>query len=232
MNCRGVLANLFAGAIVAAMIPLGCSGAIQDAEPAVVHRQRELPKMPKVASIEVPAATAREMTACVEAMNHQSAEPSHGFQYNLEANGQGKVVKVKLHGSTLREPLLEACFARALAAMDVPEEALRLRGAKPVSGGESTYSSRANVGIVQAAAVPIALAPIVITALGVTIIVGISIDILRNATSEDAERARCRAVNEACQQKCLPKLKHSDFGNQFHRCMRECREAAGCWKGI
>jgi hypothetical protein len=52
------------------------------------------------------------------------------------------------------------------------------------------------------------------------------------AAAEEAERARCRLVNEVCQQSCLPKLKHSDFGNLFHRCMRQCREAAGCWKGI
>jgi hypothetical protein len=42
------------------------------------------------------------MTACVEAMNHQSAEPSHAFQYNLGASEQGKVLEVKLRDSTLR----------------------------------------------------------------------------------------------------------------------------------
>jgi len=224
MNFRGVLANLFAGAIVAALIPLGCGGAIQEAGPVVVRRQRELPKMPKVASIEVPEATAREMSACVEAMNHPSAEPSHAFQYNIETNEQGTVLEVKLRDSTLRDTSLEACFKRALAAMEVPEDALQLRRAKPVSGGESTYSSRANVGIVQAAAVPIALAPIVITALGVTIIVGISIDILRNATSGPD----CKEVKEDCLVACNAKLPTGDFGFRFWNCVNRCMRTAGC----
>ncbi len=115
--------------------------------------------------------------------------------------------------------------------MEVPEDALRLRGAKPVSGGESTYSSRADVGIVQAAAAPIAFLPIVLVAGGVTILVGVAVVVVAHAIDDvKAEKERCRQVNEACQIKCLPTLKHSDFGNLFHRCMRQCREAAGCWK--
>jgi hypothetical protein len=211
------------------MMALGCGGAQE--EPLHVRHESARRSMTEPGtSVEVPEATARDMKACVEAMNHQSAEPSHAFQYNLGASEQGKVLEVKLRDSTLRDTSLEACFERALAAMEVPKDALRLRGAKPVSGGQSTTASRSNVGIVQAAAAPIALLPIALVAGGVMILVGVTVHVIAHAVDDvKAEKERCRQVNEACQQKCLPKLKHSDFGNLFHRCMRECREAAGCW---
>jgi hypothetical protein len=136
---------------------------------------------------------------------------------------------VKLHGSTLREPSLEVCFERALAAMDVPEDALRLRGAKPVSGGESTYSSRANFGIVQAAAAPIALLPMVIVASGVTILVGVTIYVAAQTIDAVSEAQRCYEVKEKCIIYCsgsagLP----APGGGRFRGCMRECMESHGC----
>ena len=163
MKRRYVVGNLVACAIVATTMALGCGGAQE--EP--LHVRHESPPQSMTepdSAIETPAATVREMTACVEAMNHPSAAPSHAFQYNLGTNEEGQVLEVNLRDSTLREPSLEACFKRALAAMDVPKNVLRSRGSKPFSGGESSYSPRAELGIVQAAAAPIALAPIIIPA--------------------------------------------------------------------
>lgn len=229
MNYRCVMTSLITCVFVPAVIGLGCGGAQEEAL-YVRHESAPRTMTEPPPSIEVPVATEQEVKACVDASDYRWAEPSYAFLYDLETSQQGKILNVKLRDSTLRDIPLEECFERALAVMSVPNDALRLRSSTPVSGGESTYSSRSSVGFVQAAAAPIALAPIIIPALGVTIIVAISLDIIRKATSEDAERERCRQVNEACQQKCLPQLKHSDFGNQFHRCMRVCREAAGCWK--
>lgn len=75
MNCRRVAGNLVACAIVATTMALGCGGAQEEPR----HVRHESP--PRIMTepdptLEVPTATVRAMTACVEAMNHQSAEPS------------------------------------------------------------------------------------------------------------------------------------------------------------
>ena len=174
----------------------------------------------------MPAATVRAMTACVEAMNHQSAEPSHAFQYNLGTNEEGKVLEVNLRDSTLREPSLEACFKRALAAMDVPKNVLRSRGSRPFSGGESSYSPRAELGIVQAAAAPIALLPMVIVAGGVTILVGVTIHVISESVKE---RERCKKVKQGCIDDCSDDTLDDGFHEpMFSRCVRSCMEQANC----
>ena len=178
-------------------------------------------------SVEVPEETARDMKACVEAMKEPSAEPSYAFQYNLGASEQGKVLEVKLHDSTLREPSLEACFEGALRAMAVPKDALGLRGTKPFSGGESTYSSRADVGIVQAAAAPIAMLPIILVAAGVTIVVGVTIYV---ATEAITEKERCKKVKADCLAYCSIDTLHQGRSEPaFTRCMRACLEKENCW---
>jgi hypothetical protein len=224
MNCRAVMTNLGAGAIVSAMCGIGCSG--PQPEPLYVHNDSVPPTMSESArSIEVPEATVRELKACVETKYRRSAEPSHAFQYNLGANDQGKVLEVNLRDSTLRDGLLEACFERALAAMEVPKDALQFRVAKPFSGGESTYSSRADISIVQAAAAPIALVPIVLVTAGVTILVGVTIYIAAEALEE---QERCKGVKEDCIVACNGKLPTGDFGFRFWNCVNRCMRTAGC----
>lgn len=91
--------------------------------------------------------------------------------------------------------------------MRVPKEALRLRSSGPVSGGENTH-----FGIVQAAAAPVALAPIIIPALGITIIVAISLEIIRNATSgPDCKKVKQECINY-CSDTTLPT---HDYGWKF-----------------
>jgi hypothetical protein len=229
MNCRGAMANLVACTIVAAQMALGCGGGQE--EPLHVRHESAPRSMTEPGtSVEVPDATAREMKACVEGMYYQSAEPSHAFQYNLGANEQGKVLEVKLRDSTLRDAPLEACFERALAAMEVPKDVLRIRGEKPVSGGKSTTSSRADVGIVQAAAAPIAFLPIVLVAGGVTILVGVSIYVVAHAVDDvKAEQERCKKVKQGCIDDCSDDTLDDGFHEpMFSRCVRSCMEQANC----
>jgi hypothetical protein len=113
--------------------------------------------------------------------------------------------------------------------MDVPNDAFRLRGAKPVSGGENTYSSRADVGIVQAAAAPIAFLPMVIVAGGVTILVGVTVVVVAHAIDDvKAEQERCKQVKEDCIVACNGKLPTGDFGFRFWNCVNRCVRTAGC----
>jgi hypothetical protein len=225
MYFRKALSSLLASMVAVASIPLGCGGVAQEEGPGVVLRQQELPRMAEGGSVEVPDATVREIKACVDARADRWPEPSYTFQYDMRATDRGDVVGVKLHDATLRDASLEACFERALAAMNVPKDALQLRVVKPFSGGESTYSSRTSAGFVQALAAPIALAPIFIPALGVTIIVAISLDIIRKATSGP----NCKQVKAECITFCSDTtLPTPDFGWKFQKCKNDCLESQGC----
>lgn len=86
------------------------------------------------------------------------------------------------------------------------------------------YSSRGEVGVVQAVVAPIALAPIVIPALGVTIIVAISVSIIRDAVSGPD----CNEVKADCIVACNGKLPTGDFGFRFWNCVNRCMRTAGC----
>ncbi|HMY15504.1 MAG TPA: hypothetical protein PKA58_04200 [Polyangium sp.] len=84
--------------------------------------------------------------------------------------------------------------------------------------------SRSSLGVVQAAA-PIALAPIIIPALGVVIIVAISIEIVRNATSGPD----CKQIKQECITFCSETtLPTPDFGWKFQKCKNDCLESQGC----
>jgi hypothetical protein len=166
----------------------------------------------------------------------------------LELDYNRQVDSITLVDSDLGDEELEACIASSIRSLS--EEDLPLRIAENADRELSTPQSRmllgnpgvGNPGVLGNPAVlaacvaspPCMLSLVVLmgaTVITVQIMVHAATTTSATATAtEEAERARCRQVNEACQQKCLPQLKHSDFGNQFHRCMRECREAAGCWK--
>lgn len=215
--------NLVTVASLGFVMSFGCGGAQEELNYA--PRERELPRpMEAIASVEVPEATAQGLKACVGNANIPRNQESHAFQYDLGASEQGEVSTVDLRDATMRDTSLEGCFRRVLEALVVPDEVLRMRGGKPFSGGENQYRSRGNVGIVQAAAAPIALAPIIIPALGITIIVAISIDIIRKATSEPD----CKEVKQDCIHACESKLPTGDYGFKFWNCVNLCMQTAGC----
>jgi hypothetical protein len=58
--------------------------------------------------------------------------------------------------------------------------------------------SRSVMGVVQAAAAPIALTPIVLFAGSVTILIGVTIYVASEAVDAVSEAQRCRAVKEQC----------------------------------
>jgi len=216
--------NLIGSGLLAFTMFFGCGSAQE--EPIHAHHEPVLPNATESArNVEVPEVTVRAMKACVDAVKIPRTETSHAFQYNLQVNERGNVSKVHLQDATTRESSLEACFKQALEAMVVPDEALRMRVVRPVSGGENMSSIRGDLSVVQAAAAPIALAPILIPALGVTIIVAISLDIIRKATSG----RDCKEVKEQCIEYCSETtLPTGDYGWKFQKCKNECLERHGC----
>lgn len=199
---------LFAPLMVATSIPLGCGGTLEDyvvLSPSTeeIHQSSQPQASPTIV---------RQLKECIESADYRWTESTYAFQYDLTATEERKVDKVKLRDTTLEHAALQACFERVLLTMAVPEEAIRLRSSKPFSGGENSSFSRKNVGVVQAAAAPIAMAPIIIPAIGVVIIVAISIEIIRNATSGPD----CKQIKQECIVYCSDTtLPTSDYGWKF-----------------
>jgi hypothetical protein len=126
MHFPSLRAGMLALLIAVSAIPVGCGGA-QVPGPRALRPEGELPTMRKEPNVEVPEATVRQMEACVHARASQWSELSYALQYDITADTKSSVLKVKLRDATIKDALLEECFKRAMAAMRVPGEALRLR---------------------------------------------------------------------------------------------------------
>lgn len=117
------------------------------------------------ASPEAPRETVVALQTCVDHYAYKMSSDSYAIQYDIKATESGGITAVKVKDSMLTNSDLEACLSRALERMNVPSTALNMHhGVTP--------QSRSILGVVQAAAAPIAMLPIILVAGGVTILVG------------------------------------------------------------
>jgi hypothetical protein len=165
---------------------------------------------------EAPGKTIAELQACADRYALRSSADSVAILYDIEANP----FSVKIKDSMISGSALEACLTRALEDMELTPNILNARRVSP--------QSRSHVGIVQAAAAPIALAPIALVAAGVTILVGVTIYVATEALNE---RERCKKVLQMCIDKCTEETLPTGTlnGDPFFQCRRRCLEAENCW---
>jgi hypothetical protein len=167
-------------------------------------------------SPEVPRPTIAAMQLCADRYAPRLPGESFAVMYDVEFKGTGNTVKVK--DSMLGGSPLEHCLAGALEQMDVPVTAHFQPNVSP--------SSRSMVGIVQAAAAPIALMPIALVAGGVTILIGVTIYVASEITKE---KERCNKVKQGCIDDCSDDTLDDGFHEpMFSRCVRSCMEQANC----
>jgi hypothetical protein len=140
------------------------------------------------ASPEAPPETVAQLQACVDRFAPDLSSDSYAILLDLEATKSGKVTKVKVKDSMIAGSAVEACLLGALKRMAVPATAINTRH-------EVSPQSRSMVGVAQAAAAPIALLPIALTAAGVTILVGVTIYVVAHAVDDvRAEQERSKSV--------------------------------------
>lgn len=157
----------------------------------------------------------------------------YAILFDVDAYSDGQVRAVKIKDSILRDAALESCMANALQSMSVPQSITARR-----SPGLVSPQSRRLSGNVVVLGGAITLSPILLIAAGVTIIVGVTIYVLtdastatRDATDEDAEKERCQKVLDMCIEKCTEETIPSGTldGDPFFKCRRQCLEAHNCW---
>jgi hypothetical protein len=185
------------------------------------HIIPEAAQLQTTKSPEAPRKTVVALQVCADryALRLSGKSDSYAVLYNLEVTGSGNTVNV--HDSMIPSSELEACMTNVLERMVVPDSVSSTPQASP--------KSRSMVGIVQVAAAPIALLPIVLVAAGVTILVGVTIYV---ATESLKEKERCKTVKADCIQSCTDGFMPSGQpdGMPFHECLRKCLEAENCWK--
>ncbi len=202
-----------------AFVPLGCesSGSYTSVLPR--HRVPEQPELPE--------AVVEELSACVK----QGPAPSTSAEGDppvyvilFDVHMEGGVRSVDVRESMLGGGGMEACMASVLRGARLPMRAQATQRA-PQAG--ALVASPA-----LALAPAVSLAPVALTGIGILVLVAVTVYVVTDKDSDEDERERCRKVNEACQATCGEELGKPGFGNRYHKCMKDCREAAGCWKGI
>jgi hypothetical protein len=176
-----------------AFTPLGCggSGGSQGDGPSAPHGGEDPT---------VPASIVPGLSACAEQGRALFTDTTYAFQFDVAVTESGHADRVKVKGSYPSDPGTERCMARALEGMAVPPYVVQalLADAFPPE-------SRGAVGFVMVIGGAVALVPVAITAAGVTVLVGVTVSLAKEAVETIRQRRKRR-------QKCL---------DMFETCVNE-----------
>jgi hypothetical protein len=191
------------------------------------------------ARAEAPPEVTARMEGCVRRWEEQLLPAEYPVQLGVRLDEDGRVYAAEVERSTVRDAGLERCLVGALMGTSFAGSVPGLRGGGPPAGGTVSAEARglfANPGVLVAPAVAaagVALSPVVITVGLLTL--SVVLIVYMAATSEDAEseRERCRKVMERCIDECYHTLPTgAKHGMPHHKCVKDCREAEGCWKAL
>jgi hypothetical protein len=190
-----------------ALAPLGCAGSqVVEASP----HGGEGPS--------IPDATISALRACAEQGRARLKETSYAFQFAVEVTEDGHADRVRLKDSFPSDDGMEGCIARALEDMPVPlsvVQALTQQAVSPQSRGLMGNPLAALLGGA------ISFVPALVTAAGVTIVVGVTIYLSKEAIKE-IERYKhdidCKRVKQDCIVQCSQTaLPTPDYGAKFFK---------------
>ena len=141
---------------------------------------------------------------------------------------------MEIKDSSIDDENITSCMASVLRTMSLPASVTELRSSQRASDGRVSPQSRALTGnVLVLGGVIVNLVPIVIVAAGVTIVVGIAIELVSEMSKpkwiSEEEYERCRKVFEACELMCRKPGGPSKYYGSYGLCMKECRDAEGCW---
>jgi hypothetical protein len=201
-----------------AFVPLGCESS-----------GRYTSVYPTNGGPELPGRVVEGLTDCVNqapapSTSAEGDPPTYAIQFDVHVAEDGGVSSVEVRDSMLGGGGMEGCLAGVLRGARLPVRAQATQRAP---------QSRALVAAAPALAAlgPISLVPVVITGVGLIVLVAVTVYIASEATDEDREKERCKKVKRMCIDKCtddeLPT--HKNDGMPYHKCLRECLEADGCW---
>jgi hypothetical protein len=148
----------------------------------------------------VPDATVSALRACAEQSKAHLKETTYAFQFAVEVTEDGHAGRVRLKDSSPNDDGMEACMARALEDMPVPLSVVQALSEQAEQAEAVSPESRGLMGNPLAAVVGgvISLAPAVLTAAGVTVIVGVTIYAGEEIVEAVKRRKRKNRHKEQC----------------------------------
>jgi hypothetical protein len=181
MDVRTVFLGVVAAGLTLPLVVAGCGGAQEEyrAVSRPVETSATYPLAPQRDEVEVSAAIRRQLKACIDLRAGQWSERSYAIQYDAKANDRGEMVEIKLRGTTMQDDDVVGCLQQVIAAMTLPENALRSRSSRPFSGGERMKrEQRGLVGSSDSENPLVLLGPFIIEAVGVEVIIEVGIGII------------------------------------------------------
>lgn len=179
---------------------------------AVTDEQPETPPQPtEPASSEraVALGIVIALKNCVTTGVSRLSRHSYELSFEVEATPKGVIQEVKSKGSRLDDAQMEACMIDALEGMSV-RDFLPTEDSSPAMSKNVLPSSRSLIGTAETVLPQlIRLAPIVISASGVTIIVGVGVIVLV-AAAVATMSAECVQEWEHAYEECLKQLESND----------------------
>jgi hypothetical protein len=195
--------------VLSFMLP-GCGGS-QPVDPPVPHGG-EGPT--------IPDATVAELRACAEKSKARLKESTYAFQFTVEVTEDGHAGRVRLKDSSPSDGEMESCMIGVLKDMQVPPSVVQ--ALTPQAEAEAVSpGSRGLVGNPLAGGlIFVELVPVLVVAAGVTVIVGLSVYLAKEAIEaarwsrykscsdqHDRDRERCRKVRKAtCWESAMERL--------------------------
>jgi hypothetical protein len=203
-------------------MPLGC-GSSQDF---TVESPRPTHDGPTA-----PESTVAQLTECAKQGALHLADTNYAIIFDVDVTESGTVREAKIRESLIPDRGMESCMVRALEAMSVPRSIMGMLASQPVS-----RQSREYLGYVGALGGAVNLIPIVIGALGVTILVAVTLHVAEEAVEAARRRLkvekRCKELLEEClEYPQQPEWNRGTFGDRkaCESCFGICKRENGQW---
>ncbi|MDC0741099.1 hypothetical protein [Polyangium mundeleinium] len=208
--------------VTMSVVPLGCASNIES-PPLKQTPTREGPHAPNK--------TIARLRDCVEEYGGDLGGEAFEFHYDVKVDEEGQVASVK---SDVLHADFSGCTRAALRAMEVPPELFLTWMSQPLARGDrQKNAARGLVGDLVIVGVTIALAPLIIEAAGVTIVIMIGV-----AIAEDVVEAvrRRRTKKDECTDgyvDCMDSKLGDELGNNWNTtrcatCLEVCNNK-GSW---
>lgn len=172
-------------------------------------------------SVEASPKLIAELQVCADRLAPTLPKTSDQYAvlYDLTMTGETIIAKVK--DSMIAGTELEKCLAKVLEGMNIPDSAMRT--------SRVSSQSRSMVGVVQAAAAPIALLPIILVAGGFTILLGVTIYVAAEAVEDVIEAVR-KNRPKPTKNRCLDAAAGGQYmWYELCRAITDPVKAEGCW---
>ncbi len=170
----------------------------------------------------------RDELVCEGFCAGQWSERSYAVQFDAKANDRGDMVEVKIRDTTtMQDDEVVECLRQAIAAMRVPEDALRPHAVRPFSGGERMMRERRGpIGNSESENPFVLLGPFIVEAVGMEVIIEVGVMVIAAvATIVDPKKKdpkdECADKYSDCMDSPLGSLVVDKWG---HSVCETCRE--------